>query len=208
MIEVYKGFEIEIEQDECPESPREWDNVGEIIAKHRDYDLADKDARINAKDYDNMEDLITEAKKQGAEVIKPLYILDHSGLWLSTGTFDCDSQGWDTSLVGIIVAFRDDILKEYGTKRISKSILKNVENVLVGEVGTYSKYLSGDIVGYNVENKEGENIAGCWGFYDIKDLMEDATGAIDFYIKEEEEKKEKKLKGYIKNNVPLQLRWR
>ena len=32
----YKGYSINIEQDNTAESPREWDNLGTIISKHKD----------------------------------------------------------------------------------------------------------------------------------------------------------------------------
>ena len=31
----YRGYTIEIDQDEFPESPREWDNLGTMICKQK-----------------------------------------------------------------------------------------------------------------------------------------------------------------------------
>ena len=36
------NYLIEVHQDESPESPRSWDNLGTMICFHRRYDLGDK----------------------------------------------------------------------------------------------------------------------------------------------------------------------
>ena len=39
----YRGFEIEINYDDCPDNPRkEWDNVATFACNHSRYDLGDK----------------------------------------------------------------------------------------------------------------------------------------------------------------------
>lgn len=51
----YKGYQIEIFYDECPDSPRNWDNVFTIACWHRDYHkLGDVDSR----EYKNPEDYL------------------------------------------------------------------------------------------------------------------------------------------------------
>ena len=39
----YKGYQIEIFYDECPDSPRNWDNVFTMACWHRNYNLGDVD---------------------------------------------------------------------------------------------------------------------------------------------------------------------
>jgi hypothetical protein len=40
--EVKNGYKLEILNDDCPMSPREWDNLGTMICFHRGYRLGDK----------------------------------------------------------------------------------------------------------------------------------------------------------------------
>lgn len=40
--EEYKGYIINVFQDDNPESPREWDNLGAMYCFHRHYNLGDK----------------------------------------------------------------------------------------------------------------------------------------------------------------------
>lgn len=37
----YRGFNINIYQDDMSEDPRDWDNIGRMLCKHRDYNLGD-----------------------------------------------------------------------------------------------------------------------------------------------------------------------
>lgn len=39
--EDYKGYTIKIYHDEDAESPRDWDNLGEMVCFHRRYNLGD-----------------------------------------------------------------------------------------------------------------------------------------------------------------------
>lgn len=43
----YKGYTIEITQDEYPDDPRQWDNLGIMACWHRRYNLGDKQPRYN-----------------------------------------------------------------------------------------------------------------------------------------------------------------
>ena len=52
----YKGYIIEIEQDENPESPREWDNLTTMICFHKKYNLGDKHD-IKHQDYSSWNEM-------------------------------------------------------------------------------------------------------------------------------------------------------
>ena len=213
--ELYKGYTIKIEQDELGGDCREWDNLGTMVCRHRNYNLGDiqiPESYYNEKlqcdvDIDTAEAIVTWLKQEHGElaVIKPLFLLDHSGITISTGRFGCDAQGWDTSFVGYIFVTRAKVLKEYNIKRINKKLLSNIDTYLTNEVKTYATELEGGVLMYSIE-KDGRDINSCGGFYELSHLMEDAKSYIDFDIKEVQEKKEKQLKAYITNSVPLQYR--
>lgn len=161
-------MKIRIERDTEPTDPREWDNLGRMVCFHRRYTLGDKHD-YNTDNYDGWAALraaITE--EENAVVILPLFLYDHGGITMScsTETFSAvDSHGWDWGCVGFIFVRREDVLKEYSKKRITKKTLESVTKVLVDEVETYDQYLTGDIWGYIIEYDDGEHLDSCWGFH-------------------------------------------
>lgn len=188
----YKEYEIKLYQDEDPISPRENDNLGTMLCKHRNYNLGDE-KESKEMDVDDIKRFVLRE-----DVISiPLYLLDHSGLWMRTGSFDCDPGGWDTSMVGYITVTHEKVKKEYKKKRISKALKKMALKVMEQEVQTYSDFLEGNIVGYIIE-KDGKQFDSCWGFYPEHNLMRgrseyaymiaECQSLIDGYVKEDERK--------------------
>jgi hypothetical protein len=163
-------------QDDYPESPRDWDNLGTMACFHRRYTLGDKDIPFSSDDFngwDEMEEYIL--KSLDAAVVLPLYLYDHSGITMNTTGFNCR---WDSGQIGFIYITKDKIMKEYGVKRIRRQLKEKVEKMLVNEVEVYDQYLTGDVYGFNIvkvtkcdEGHEHETTEdSCSGFYgdDIK----------------------------------------
>ena len=187
----YRGKTIEIFQDVDTENPRkEWDNLGVIACKHSRYELGDKEHDI---DFDETDESLD---KQMARfpVTLPLYLYDHSGITMNTTGFSCE---WDSGQVGFIYATSEAIKENFNVKRISKKLLAEVTKILVGEIETYDKYLTGEVFGYDTGDDS------CWGYFDREQLLDDAKGSIDFDLEQERKAKIKKTKAKIKNNVPL-----
>ena len=164
------GKTLEIYQDECPDSPRNWDNMGTMICFHGRYDLGDKhEYKSNHYDsWDEMENDIIE--NEDVAIILPLYLYDHSGITISTSPFGCR---WDSGQVGFIIVSRETLRRKYGVIRITKKVIEKATKVLLGEVETYDQYLTGDVYGYKLFNivkcdlghEHKEEIDSCWGFY-------------------------------------------
>lgn len=163
-----KGNQVlEIFQDESPESPRSWDNMGTMICFHNRYSLGDKQNTmfpISTDDFsgwDEMEKFIV--KNLDAAVILPLYLYDHSGLTIRTYPFDCR---WDSGQIGFIYVSREKLRKEYNVKLVTKKVKERAEKYLIGEVETYDQYLTGDVYGFRLSAEEDDNeLNSCWGFY-------------------------------------------
>jgi len=215
----YKGYTINIKYDECTENPREWDNLGNMLCFHNRYNLGDNNLKDefcytkecnlkNLTDYcENWDEVEKVLKKEfNVVVIMPLWLYDHGGLSMKTCKHGQHS-GFDCGQIGFIYVTREDILKEYGYKRITKKILENVENILIRELEIYNDYIGGYVYGYNIENEAGGLIDSCSGFYgydfENNGLMEYAKNAIDCDIQKTRKEKEKKLKAFIKNKVEL-----
>jgi predicted DNA-binding transcriptional regulator len=192
----------EIYNDTNPESPREWDNVGTMVAFHKRYDLGD-DVDIKSDMFNSwaeLEEYLVKEKK--AVIVLPLYLYDHSGLRMKVGSFQgLLPQGhaeFDSGQVGFIYATAKDIKDNLGIKKITKKALKKAEKVLKGEVDTYDQYLMGDVYGYKIVEEvpvsvttkypdgskkttktiEDKDVDSCWGFYGREYVIEEVNSIL------------------------------
>jgi hypothetical protein len=176
-----KKYKLEIEQDESPESPRSWDNLGTMVCFHKRYNLGDK-TDYKSKDYQSWYELKKAIEQNEGEVyILPLYLYDHSGITMSTSSFDCR---WDSGQVGFIYVSKDKVIKEYGREMEAEVI----EKYLNSEVETYDQYLTGDVWGYVIyeietcdKGHEHENeIDSCWGFFGHDECEKEGNAVIKY----------------------------
>lgn len=210
----YKNHIIKISMDEDIESPREYDNLGNMLCYHGRYILGDKSLMNewsetyecsikNLTDYcDGWEEvkeiLIKEFK---AVITLPLYLYDHSGLTISTGPFSCR---WDSGQLGFIYVTAEQIKETYQVKRISKKLLVRAKESLKAEVKTYDDYLRGECYSYNIEDKVGNHVDSCCGFLgDMDYCIQEAKDAVNYAVKDNIKKHCEKLKTFIKSKVGL-----
>lgn len=144
--------------EDAPHPRRDMDHTGTaILAWTRKYDLGDPESkRISPSHYEGWDALRLAVCEEFSPVaILPLYLLDHSGLSLSTGPFGCT---WDSGQIGWIVALPD-------AQWEGRSV-EQIEECLRAEVETYHCYLSGDVWGYVIEDAESqESVESCWGYF-------------------------------------------
>lgn len=163
-----EGKTLKIYPEDNPIDPREWDNLGKMICFSRHYNLGDKHD-IDPDDFSSWEEIAAYLESElGAVIVLPLYLLDHSGLRMSVGSFH---DPWDSGQCGLIYVDYHTMNKEYGN-----TLQENIERatkVLEGEVEEYDKYLSGDVYGYIMEYDDGSEGDSCWGFYNIDYILED-----------------------------------
>lgn len=168
-------YKLEIVVDEYAESPREWDNVGEMICFHRRYTLGDKHNYSEPRDFlaekvwelyrnDGMETTDDYSDEQLVELIEarafllPLYLYDHSGITMSTSPFSCR---WDSGQVGWIYCSRERAEKEWHNEGLFDEEWKQrVYEYLENEVEIYDQFLTGDVYGYILYEKQGAHEAG------------------------------------------------
>lgn len=223
IIESRGGFTLMLEQDMDPMDPRGWDNLGEMIAYHPRYTLGDHgrahgerwtsdDAKrriIDIAGMDEGEDIdetlvvaMGRIEKRGG-VILPLYLYDHSGITMIAGHAPAGSNGWDTSMVGFIIAPAEKIVTEYGDchKRTRAKTVKR----LLAEVKTYAQYLEGDVWTYIIEGEDGVEDS-CSGFFGSEDAIAEGREALARAISAAKKAHEERKKVEIKNHVPLEKR--
>ncbi len=151
--EVYKGYTIKIENDDTPLNPcEEFDMFGEIITAHKRYELGHRTTCVEE---------IVRITQDSQNIWLPVYMLDHSGLWISTKSFN---DPWDSGQLGIVVISKNKVREEYQCKRIGKTILKKVLENLRNTVATYNHYLTGNVWGYVIQDADGVELDSCCGY--------------------------------------------
>jgi hypothetical protein len=191
-VETYKhrGYTIRIEIDPDPQNPRtEGDNLAVMACFHKRYSLGDKEHGFRFEDYHGWDEMKAAIIAEvNPAVIKPLYLMDHSGLSISTSDFN---DRWDSGMIGFVWITKQAAKDAYGWKRLTQSRLNRVRKILDAEVSEYNKYLTGEVYGYVIEDPDGNEVDGgaCWGIigYDsVKNeegcAIEDAKIVIDLDI--------------------------
>lgn len=212
----YKGFKIEIENDENPMNPRtDWDNGSVMVCKHRKYSLGDKDHGINLDGCDGWLDIKQAIVEQKSPiVILPLYLYDHSGITMNTTGFN---SGFDSCQVGFIFVDEEKAemigwTKEYIetlSKRDSeeykgKTRVEILTDFMISDVETYDNYISGQVYRFNIEDCEDGNCGGYYGDeHEKSGLLDSAKDTIDVEIKRRVRKRILKLKELILAKVPM-----
>lgn len=200
----HKIRRVRIVQDEDPMSPREWDNVGIIVAWHRSYDLSDDGEKpdcdsetwmrnlaadqVNADDADLIPLEHVQRILEKYFVMLPVFMYDHSGITLSTSDTmfrACDSVGWDWGQLGIIYCTMEKAREEWDGS--DEDARKKAVSRMTGEIAVYDQYVMGDVWGYVCEEAtvcdhgdvHWDTLDSCWGFFgtDAKENgMRDAMG--------------------------------
>lgn len=210
----YKGYTIEVTQDESPYDPRENDNLGTMAFFHKRYTLGDKNHGIQSEEYSSWDAMLAGIEeKNGPIVYLPVYMYDHSGITINTTGFGAiDGQRWDWGQIGFIYITFEKIRKEYSWKKLTPARIEKIKEYLRCEVKEYDQFLTGDVYGYKVLDSKGNEIddGSCWGFYGhehkTSGLLEYAQNAIDCEIRSRKEAKTKKLKALITGKAPLDVR--
>lgn len=121
---------LEIIQDESPESPRSWDNLGTMACSHRRYNLGDPTKTDKIVGSTKPEAILRFIKRKDV-ISLPIYMYDHSGITIKTTPFSCP---WDSGLVGYIFVTKETVRKEFGIKRVTKEWIEKIKTYLEGEV--------------------------------------------------------------------------
>jgi len=214
MQEEYRGYTIEIKQDTSDMTPRDWDNLATMYYRSRNWTLGDTiipesyysdkhGDTMYVDDYDSFVGWITETVGEIA-VILPLFVYEHSGITMRCYPF---SDRWDSGQVGWIVVTKEDIRKNWNTKRVTKKLIADAKRIAENEVKTFDQYISGDVYGYMVNDPEGKSVDSCWGYYGYDDTLKEAQSVVDYDIEEKHKKHLEQAKKYIKSGVPLQYRF-
>jgi hypothetical protein len=143
-------------------------------------------------------------------VILPLYLYDHSGITMSTGSFN---DRWDSGQVGFIYATYDEIKKEFGVEKVTDNEIKRAYEILEGEVKTYDDYLTGNVYGFNFYDFD-DILDSCYGYYpnhdksyaeEQKDMVNEIVDNVAFIPNDVREDLIEKFKIELINNFDYKL---
>lgn len=155
-----KVYFLSIEQDDSPSNPREDFCLSHMVCWMRRYSIGDSH---NFSDMENFHEYCKEIKKSGDDmVIKPLYAYIHSGITLSTSSFN---DYFDSGLVGFVYVVKSEILKQ---GFLSNEWREKAQEIIDEEISLYDKYLQGDVYGYRLFEQYSNDwveIDSCWGFF-------------------------------------------
>ena len=173
---------IQIVQDENPDTPRTWDNLGIMVCSHKRDSYGDKH-NFNFSNYESWQEMEKDIMDNyDGHTILPIYMYEHSGVTVSSKPF---GDRFDSGRLGLIYCTKKDVAKECIDD-------ENVEAALQGEIETYNQYLMGDVYGYRIYkiskcdqgHEHREELDSCWGFYGSEYCMEEAKGIVGYHQKE------------------------
>lgn len=159
--------------DDSPSSPREWDNLSEMVAfarLWREYMIADREA--NGYEEDARErGILTRwySLCHGAE-IKLYRFVDYGSSGARMHSVDTED---DAS--GFFMVTREKMIEEYGDD--SPESREKARSCMDGEFKVMRQYVEGDVYGYMVDGEDGDS---CWGFYGMEDVKREAQGAAEY----------------------------
>lgn len=179
--ETTNGLKLKIVLDPDPENPREaFDHLAKMVCFHGKYDLGDKHDFKDPSDFDQW----VANHKDEIALIKPMFMLDHSGRTVSTKPF---GDIWDSGQIGYIYLEKEKIAKEFG-EDLSQ---ERMDQIIESEMAEYDYYIRGDVYGYSIvevsedddgDEVEGEEVASSWGYYGSDAALEEAKVSLSSHL--------------------------
>jgi len=186
---IMKTYELEIEQDNDPMNPRtEWDNITTMICFHRNYNLGDK-TELKSSQFDSWGELKEHIESEyKVLMIKPLYLFDHSGITISTSSFN---DRWDSGQVGWVFIEEKKLKNLCGDNEYTD---EKLNDMIDSDVKTYDSYITGEVYQYTIYEietcslgHEHRNVVeSCGSFFDEEDCKGEGMNVLSIYTKEKE----------------------
>ena len=170
------SYQIIISQDIDCESPREWDNLGQLLADVRGHNIGDGSLRafLNATDYDgddgNITEIVAYLNKSGYAV--PISMTEHSGRSFYRGA---PCEPWDSGYIGVYyVSDTDGLTVEQMNGRIDD------------ELNEYEQWANGECYCYRVNKitddgngwTKTDEIESMCGFLGYENCLKSAQQAV------------------------------
>ena len=185
-----KLFFMTAEQDNDPLNPREDYNSCTICYVRNCYLGSSKyDNDMDFTDSDDLNDYLAELKDRGTEFVSvPLYAYVHSGITISTGSFN---DPWDSGCFGVAICTKEQVVEAFGN---DTDWQQHAKDIIESEIDTYDKYIRGDVYVYTVyeydkDTQDWDIVDTCGGFYsdDENEMFADYFNTNNNHIIDESE---------------------
>ena len=179
--------QAELIYDQHADNPRECDNLGTIlIAPRLSHWIANRDSAVDTSipfgnsPYEHWDNIRREQlKKSEIAIAYPITKYEHSEISLQLG----HKSGWDYCVIGFIYVTKETLRKEYGVKRITKSIIERTKNCIQSELDMLTAWLNSDCYGWQIKEyaltddgldwEEVDTLDNCWGYFDKEQALTD-----------------------------------
>lgn len=181
-IECDEGIVVKIYPDDSAENPIvEFDGEANVSVWHRHYDFGNNHDFNTPKAFEEACDQPDNqpagcALDQSPVILLPVYLYDHSGLTVNTTGFSCL---WDSGQVGWVWVTLAQAQQRWGTTDEDQILDR-----LRGTVKLLDHYLTGNVYGFVIEDREGKRLDSCWGFYGDpnENVIPEAQSAAEYYV--------------------------
>jgi hypothetical protein len=119
-------------------------------------------------------------------LILPLYLYDHGGLTISTGSFSCP---WDSGQVGYIYLTPARLASVHPGKSLDDpsgsgdlTVREHALALMESEVETYDAYLTGQVFRFVIDTEDEEGVDSRGGFYRQEDAEQEGRDAAQAYV--------------------------
>jgi hypothetical protein len=178
--EMINGFTVTYDHDPAGMfSPRDdYCHGCEMVMRHKRYSLPN-DAGLDLGDFSGWKEVRERILQDGALIVLPVYMLDHSGVALSVTPF---GDRWDSGQIGVAFVTRENWADTQGTDWTgSEEQLQRARELITGDVRDYSMYLGGEVYGYVVTDTDGEVMDSSGGFLGW-DAVREAASEMAHYL--------------------------
>jgi hypothetical protein len=210
VYKLTKGRELHIVYDTMAENPRKcWDNFATFVGIQSKYELFDLYAysieevvqhiigelskytdkyKCASKGIAELARVIGEETWKVLSVIEkhaiilPIFMYEHGGATISTCKFSCQ---WDSGQVGFAFITKVKVMDSYKKVRVTDRLRGIVEDCIKSEIETLDAYITGDVYGYRVVDKNECVEDACYGFYGHNIIL---NGILDNFEKGDQRK--------------------
>lgn len=151
-------LQVRVYHDPDPESPANWDNLGQIIYTSFQYALGTR--RVTHAQMDDIYEHIASGELVGM----PVFAYVHGDAMIRAAESNPFNCPWDSGQSGYVYCSHKRAVQEFGLPE--KVARREALRVMVGEVETFNQYLQGDVYGYRIMRGNDE-VDACWGLYGL-----------------------------------------